>query len=211
MLKQCDDLVKGQFVEMFGDERKHKRIDELCEFFGDGDWIESKDQSEKGIRLIQTGNIGCNEFIEKGSRARYISKETFINLSCTKVLPGDILISRLPDPIGRACIIPDIGESITAVDCAIIRLEKEVLPEYFVNYTLTTDYQSQIESFVTGSTRKRISRANLGGIVIPVPRIDKQKQFVEIYKHLDKSKVALKDTIKSLNKIYTSIVNTNLG
>ena len=30
----------------------------LCTEISDGNWIESKDQSEEGIRLIQTGNIG---------------------------------------------------------------------------------------------------------------------------------------------------------
>ena len=34
------------------------RLEDICTVFTDGDWIESKDQSESGIRLVQTGNIG---------------------------------------------------------------------------------------------------------------------------------------------------------
>ena len=30
--------------------------------FVDGDWIESKDQSPEGVRLIQTGNVGNGVF-----------------------------------------------------------------------------------------------------------------------------------------------------
>ena len=33
-------------------------IREISTFISDGDWIESQDQSDYGIRLIQTGNIG---------------------------------------------------------------------------------------------------------------------------------------------------------
>mgnify|MGYP003902228303 CR=1 FL=1 len=35
-----------------------KTLGEVCEVFADGDWVESKDQSSEGIRLIQTGNVG---------------------------------------------------------------------------------------------------------------------------------------------------------
>lgn len=173
---------------MFGGEEKRVRLDELCEHFGDGDWIESKDQSEEGIRLIQTGNIGNGEFVGKEDKARYINEETFCRLNCTEVYPGDILVSRLPDPIGRACIIPDIQKSITAVDCTIVRLKKCMLPGFFVNYTKTANYMMQIESFTTGSTRKRISRANLGSVMVPLPTLDKQSEFVAIVEQSDKSK-----------------------
>ena len=54
-----------------------KPLGELCDFFADGDWIESKDQSTEGIRLIQTGNIGEGEFKDRSEKARYISEETF--------------------------------------------------------------------------------------------------------------------------------------
>ena len=57
-------------------------LTDLCEVFTDGDWIESKDQSKDGIRLIQTGNIGIGQFIEKDDKAKYISIETFERLKC---------------------------------------------------------------------------------------------------------------------------------
>src|SRR5258707_325301 len=36
-----------------------------CEVFVDGDWVESKDQSREGIRLIQTGNVGDGVFKDR--------------------------------------------------------------------------------------------------------------------------------------------------
>jgi type I restriction enzyme S subunit len=177
-------------------------------YFGDGDWIESKDQSDYGIRLIQTGNVGNGEYKDKGDKARYISEETFERLSCTEVYPGDILISRLPDPIGRACIVPDLPKSITAVDCTIVRLKDILLPEFFVIFTKTPAYTVQIDSFTTGSTRKRVSRANLGSIRVPVPDIHAQKRFVSISKQSDKSKLKLQNSLAGLSAIkYTYKTN----
>ena len=165
---------------------KFKKISTL---FADGDWIEIKDQSNDGIRLVQTGNIGNGYYIDKEAHSRYVSEETFLKLNCTEILPGDILISRLPDPVGRGCILPDgIGKAITAVDCTIVRLMDMVEPEYLIGFTQTDLYRSQIESAKTGTTRKRISRKNLEKVLIPVPPIEKQMVFVELIKESDKSK-----------------------
>ena len=196
---------------MFGKEEKRVRLDEICEHFGDGDWIESKDQSEEGIRLIQTGNVGNGEYLDKGDKAHYISEDTFCRLNCTEVCPGDILISRLPDPIGRACIVPNMQKSITAVDCTIVRLKDCVVPEFFVNYTRTATYMMQIEAFTTGSTRKRISRANLGSIMVPIPTLDKQNEFVALAEQSDKSKFDLQQSIISVNNLYKKIINEKLS
>ena len=216
LLCKTDELVKSQFMEQFGsylgDETRCATVEQVCTVFADGDWIESKDQADDGIRLIQTGNVGNGVYLDKGERARYIDEETFIRLNCTEVLPNDILISRLPDPVGRACIIPDgLGKSITAVDCSIVRLKSHVLPEFFVAYTMTTLYAAQIGSSVTGSTRKRISRKNLGQVVIPTPDIDQQEQFAAFVRQSDKSKFELEKTISELNSLYKKIISENLG
>src|SRR5450759_1569355 len=99
-----------------------KSLSEVCTFFNDGNWIESKDQSENGYRLIQTGNVGIGEFKNKSGKERYVSEETFKRLRCTEIFEGDILVSRLPDPVGRTCMVPFLNQKmITAVDCTIIR------------------------------------------------------------------------------------------
>ena len=125
------------------------QLEDLCSLFVDGDWIESKDQSDRGIRLIQTGNIGIGTFINKADKARYISEETFNRLKCCEVKPGDILISRLPDPIGRACVIPDsTGKMITAVDCSIVRLKNILFSDFFIAYTQSDQYLNQIIKYI---------------------------------------------------------------
>lgn len=162
---------------------------DLCSLFIDGDWIEAKDQSDSGYRLVQTGNVGVCEYLDKKDRSRFVSEETFKRLNCTEIHSGDILFSRLPDPIGRCCIIPkDFPKAITAVDCTITRLKDNCLPEYLMIYTTTTMYSEQIKKCVTGTTRQRISRGNLAKITIPLPDKMKQVEFVNLVHQSDKSK-----------------------
>lgn len=175
---------------MFGGNKvDYVQLSSLCSTFIDGDWIESKDQSESGIRLIQTGNVGCGEYKDKGDKAKYITEDTFNKLHCTEIYPGDILISRLPDPVGRACVLPEgLGKCVTAVDCTIIRFSEKILPNFFVAYTNTPEYLTQIKSTLAGTTRLRVSRGNLGKVKIPVPSIEQQRTFVSIAEQADKSK-----------------------
>lgn len=157
------------------------RLQDICTVFTDGDWIESKDQSDIGIRLVQTGNIGEGKYLEKESRAKYVSEETFERLKCTEIFPGDILVSRLPEPVGRACIIPDKDERmITAVDCTICRPDETlILKEYLCYFMQSNAYYTRLLGNVTGTTRKRISRKNLGNIELSIPKIEVQKVVVD--------------------------------
>lgn len=156
------------------------KLEDVCTVFSDGDWIESKDQSDKGIRLVQTGNIGEGLYLEKEERAKYVSEETFESLKCTEIYPGDILISRLPEPVGRACIIPPKKERmITAVDCTICRVDESIVSKEYMCYFMRSNaYYTKLLGSVTGTTRKRISRKNLGNIELEIPPKEEQIDVV---------------------------------
>lgn len=192
---------------------RHSLLADLCEVFADGDWIESKDQSSKGIRLVQTGNVGSGFFKDRGDKARYISLETYQRLRCTEIHQGDCLISRLPDPVGRACIIPDIGERmITSVDCTIVRLKSDLLlPNFLVYYSQSDEYLTKIAKVCTGTTRNRVSRSNLGMTQIPVPPLSEQHRIVEIldnaFADIAKAKANAEQNLRNARELFESQLN----
>jgi type I restriction enzyme S subunit len=142
--------------------------------FTDGDWIESPYITQDGIRLIQTGNIRIGMYREQGFR--YISEETFSDFACTEIIPGDVLICRLADPVGRACIAPDLSSRmITSVDVCILKPSDEVDPQFIV-YSLSNDaYLEWTANISRGSTRDRISRSMLGDLQLPIPTYQEQR------------------------------------
>ncbi|AOO73018.1 restriction endonuclease subunit S [Ligilactobacillus salivarius] len=166
---------------------EQRKLVSLFSKFTDGDWIESKDQANTGIRLIQTGNIGITEFINKFGNEKWISEETFKKLNCEEIFPGDIIISRLPDPAGRACILPKLDtRMITAVDCTIARTSREASAEFIVQYLSTQTYFKYVQSCLAGGTRQRISRKNLANFNVSIPtEISEQKQIGFFFKQLD--------------------------
>lgn len=190
-------------------------LEELVEGFLDGDWIEKKDQSSKGIRLLQTGNVGLGVFRSNDRKARFIDHATFDRLKCEEVRPGDVLVSRLPDPIGRACIIPELdGRLITAVDCTIIRFKEQLMREFFIHYSLSPQYLRDVQQQATGTTRPRISRARLGKINIPLPPLDEQKRIVakldEAQSNLDRLTENYQNQTVAISAFGTSALNRKI-
>lgn len=160
----------------FTDAWEQRKLSALCDKFTDGDWIESKDQSDSGVRLVQTGNVGVAEYLDKPNNRKWISDDTFARLHCEEVLPGDILISRLPEPAGRACIMPVLGtKMITVVDCTIAKTTPDVSNKFLVQYLSSQAYFDAVNTCLAGGTRQRISRSNLAEFAVPIPS-DKAEQ-----------------------------------
>ena len=186
----------------FSGEITYQPLRSLCTVFSDGDWIESKDQSSDGIRLIQTGNVGNGRYIDKQEKQRFISVDTFNRLNCLEIFEGDVLVSRLPDPAGRACILPPSNKCrITAVDCTVVRFSS-YNPVLFVAYSQTKLYQEKVEMAMAGSTRQRISRKELGEIPIPVfPTIEEQNTVASIFANMDAEIEALEQKLAKYRQV----------
>lgn len=141
--------------------------------FIDGDWIESPFITDEGIRLIQTGNVGVGYYKEQGFR--YISLETLDALGCTEIDPGDILICRLADPVGRACLAPALGSRmITSVDVCILKPRSDVNARFIVYMLSSAQYLGFMEGQCRGGTRDRVSRTFLGSVRVSVPSLVEQ-------------------------------------
>lgn len=148
--------------------------------FSDGDWVETKDQDPDGdTRLIQLADIGVGAFRDRSRR--FLTAEAATRLRCTHLAPGDVLIARMPDPLGRACVFPGVdGPAVTAVDVCIVRPDPEELdPRFLVIAMNSSRARQQIMSLQSGTTRKRISRKNLATVAIPLPPLHEQRQVID--------------------------------
>jgi type I restriction enzyme S subunit len=147
--------------------------------FSDGDWVETKDQDPLGdVRLIQLADIGEGTF--RNRSRRFLRSERAQEMQCTFLRPDDILIARMPDPLGRACMFPgDPRTSITAVDVAILRVDPaHVHPRWLMWAINAPQSRAAIATFEKGTTRKRISRKNLARVPIPLPPHSEQERIV---------------------------------
>lgn len=141
----------------------------------DGDWIESKDQSSVGIRLVQLADLGLGVFLDKSRR--FVSEETFRRLRCTPISAEDLMISRMADPIGRTALLPShLAGSIAAVDIAIVSPGEQLDRNYLLGILNSPTWIRECASRSSGSTRTRISRTKLADIEVPFPALTEQQR-----------------------------------
>ena len=98
---------------------------------------------------------------------------------------------------------------ITAVDCTILRFKPaQLLPGFFLLFSQSDDYLSRAAEECTGTTRSRISRANLGQIQVPVPTLTEQKRIVakldEAFAGLAKAKENAEKNLQNARALFES-------
>jgi type I restriction enzyme, S subunit len=148
--------------------------------FSDGDWVESEDQDPNGdVRLIQLADVGDGAYVNKSNR--FLTKSKARELHCTFLRAGDVLVARMPDPLGRACIFPgDNKDAVTVVDVCVIRGEQDhVDQQWLMHFINSPELRAEIHALQSGSTRRRISRGNLSTIPLRVPPRAEQTRIVE--------------------------------
>jgi type I restriction enzyme S subunit len=180
--------------------------------FIDGDWVESKDQDPEGdIRLIQLADVGDGNYRNRSNRFMTLKKATKLN--CTFLQEGDVLVARMPDPLGRACIFPgDVKKAVTVVDVCIIRTGKSGVDHRWLMNTLNSSVvRASIAALQSGSTRLRISRKNLETIEFPLPPLPEQRRIVakleELFSKLDAGVAAVRHTQALLKRYRQSVLH----
>jgi len=189
MSNRSEDILEGFKVTELGSLPDEWDVVTLKQIgtLQDGDWILRHDYSEDGVRLLQIADIGWGIFLDKSKR--YISLERAKELGCTFLEAGDILLSRMGEPIGRACKLPILPyPTITAVDVTIFRTKSSVVDSNYVLFSLNSNIAlGQAAQLAYGVTRNRITRRNLESILLPLPPLPEQKASAHVLSTIQKA------------------------
>ena len=96
-----------------------------------GSNLQSSDYVSNGVRIIQLQNIGDGEFLNKYKI--FTSEEKADELLSCNIYPGDIIMSKMGDPVGRACLIPDTHPRyVMCSDGIRVVVDKQRFNKYFI-------------------------------------------------------------------------------
>ena len=143
-----------------------------------GSNLKASDYTESGFRIIQLQNIGDGEFNDDSKIFTSLEKANEL-LSCN-IYAGDIIISKMGDPVGRACIIPThLERCVMASDGIRLAVDEKNYSKYFVFSLINSKpIRKAIESKSTGSTRKRIGLNDLKEVQLTIPKNPKEQQKI---------------------------------
>ena len=219
LLRQTDELVKSQFIELFGDPILNekgwpsKSIKESAVRLSDGPFgsnLKSEHYSETGVRVIRLQNI-CEGYFLDDDKA-YVSLEHYEKIKRYTCKSGEIIIGTLGEPNLRACIIPEyIGYAINKADCVHYIPNPEYLDTAFVvgflNSPIVLNYAL---GDAHGNTRQRISSGQISKMPIIIPPMELQKQYAVIIQQTDKSKFEIKKAIENTSALIKSLMQQDL-
>ncbi len=216
LLNKTDELVKAQFMDKFviGDPYPRKRLGEYVEQVRGVSYKPADIRTtlnENSILLLRANNISSgkiNHFDVQYVAREKVSEEQIIRLN-------DILMcgsSGSIEHVGKAAICERdaVGETFGAF-CKLIRLKGELLPKYIATYFETDEYRKIIMQLACGSNINNLKTEHIDNLMIPIPPIEVQEQFVAFVRQCDKSKLELEQALTELNSTYKKIVSDNLG
>lgn len=139
-----------------------------------GSDLKQDDYTEKGVRIIQLQNIGDGIFYD--DYKIYTTSEKADKLIGCNIYSGDIIMSKMGDPVARACFIPNSDNRwLMASDGIRLVVDKdEFNAKYIHDYINSSFFRRSALSLSTGSTRKRIGLSELKKIIIKHPCLKEQ-------------------------------------
>jgi len=150
-----------------------------------GSNLKASDYLPNGVRIIQLQNIGDAEFLD--DYQIFTSEEKADELLASNIYPGDILLSKMGDPVARACIVPRSSPRFVMCSDGIrLVVDESRHDKYFVFLAINSDdFRRKADNVATGSTRKRIGLDVLRELSLFVPRLPEQQKIAECLSTLD--------------------------
>lgn len=187
-------------------------VDEVAAENGlvDGDWIESDDMDEDGeIQLVQLAHIGEGRF--KGEPDRFITEEFAEEENCTILSEGDLLISRMQEPILRSCLLPSFErDSVMAVDIARLEHTDDWNRHFLKVLFNSRAIWKQGIAWASGTTRKRISRTNMEKLRLPAPPLQEQRKIASVLYTVDQAIQKTEEIIDQIEYIRKGFIQDAL-
>ncbi len=215
LLFKTDELVKSQFIEMFGTAQSNEKgwpvmsMKEASERLSDGPFgsnLKSEHYRQEGVRVIRLQNI-CDGFFLDDDKA-YVGLEHYEKIKKYTCHAGDIVIGTLGDPNLRACLIPDsIDISINKADCVHYIPREDLLDKRFVCAFINSPATLKMAiGEAHGNTRQRISSGQLAKLPIIIPPMELQREYAAFVEQSDKSKLEIQKALTEISLVNKHII-----
>ena len=214
-LQKLDELIKSRFLEMFGNkEYSICQLSDQCEIITKGTTPTTigYNFTTDGVRFIKIENI-TEEGKFDTAKMMHISDECNMIMKRSQLKSGDLLFS-IAGAIGRCAVVTnDILPANINQALAIIRLRKDAqLSRNFLFAVLKSSYvEKQYKGLRRGGAQLNLSLKDIGNFKILLPPESEQENFIDLYKQVDKSKMAVQKSLDELETLKKSLMQTYFG
>ena len=210
-LKELNQLIKSQFVEMFENNKfEKKNLGDVTIKITDGSHNPPKGVDERTEYVMLSSQNIIEDRINYNN-VRYLSREDFERENKRTYLEkGDVLLT-IVGTIGRTAIIDNEKNITLQRSVAVIKPREKIKSKYLVTSLKSDSVIKQLNKGSKGVAQKGIYLNDLKKIVISVPPLSLQNQFSEIVKQIDKQKFEIEKSLKETQELYESLMEKYFG
>ena len=218
-LQKLDDLVKARFVELFGNPvitNKGWNVSDLGQLtikIGSGATPKGGKEAYQtdGISLIRSMNVHNGKFEYK--ELAHISDEQAARLENVAVEENDVLLNITGASVARSCVVPtNVLPARVNQHVCIIRCKDSIMPDFVNSLLIDDNYQDLLWSIAgSGATREAITKQQVESLQIILPPISKQEEFSKFINRVDKSKVAVQESLDEAQLLFDSLMQQYFG
>ena len=211
LLAATEEMVKSQFVEMFGNQDVNDRS-----------WNESIVKDEFTLTMGKTParnnpafwQSGTNKWISISDMARYgryteDTQESITDIAVAesgiKIVPKGTIIMSFKLSIGRTAVTSEDIYTNEAI-MAFRDVDETKFNMTFLQFLIANkNWLLNAKQAVKGQT---LNKESIGNARIIVPPIGLQEQFAAIYNQADKSGFELRKSIDAIDAVIKSLINS---
>ena len=212
-LHHLDQLVKSRFVEMFGDPVSNERgwnvenLNDVCTEIGDG-LHGTPEYDDNGEYPFINGNNLINGTIEITPATKKVNaeiyKKHYIDIS------ANALLLSINGTLGKLAFYN--GEKVMLGKSACYCNFKPEINRAFVYGVMKTEaFAGFLEKSATASTIKNVGLKAIRGYKLIMPPRALQMQFIEFSNQVDKSKLAVQQSLEKLETLKKSLMQRYFG
>jgi type I restriction enzyme S subunit len=189
-----------------------KSLQSLCDDFKQdivdgpfGSELQRKDYITEGVPVLKIQNV--KPFAIELKKMDYVSPAKFQELRRHSYRRGDIVMTKLGNPLGVSAIVEDLDEGVIVADLVRIRAQRINTKYlcYHLNSQRTNDF---INSMQKGTTRPRVTLSVVRELPIFVPPPAVQKRIVgildEAFEGIGTAKANAEKNLKSARALFES-------
>ena len=219
---EFDSLIKARFVEMFGEPETNSNgyvkapmgdyMTLLTDFSSNG----SYKTLDSGVTMYDEPNFAWmvrTTDLESGDMAsiKYIDESAYELLGKSKIFGGEIIMNKIGSA-GKVYLMPEITMPASlGRNAFMFRYDDRINVKYLFQL-LTSEYgQREIQQYVRGAVTKTITKNDARAVLIIVPPIEQQNEYVDFVAQVDKSKVVAQRMLDEAQLLFDSLMQEYFG
>lgn len=216
-LAKLDELIKAQFVEMFGSYPENENaypVVNVSDIADAGVGVVIKPAQyyvteERGIKAFRSLNIG--EMYIKDSDWVYFSTEGNESNKKSQLHENDLLIVRSGAP-GTSCVVTKEFEGCNAVDVIIAHPNlSKVNPWYLCAYINYPHGKKQIEEGTGGAAQQHFNVGKCNNLKVLLPPLEPQNQFAAFVERVNQQKQTVQQSLEKLELLKKALMQEYFG